>query len=52
MLGRAGVVVLDVRLGQHYRASKYKIAGALREDPFQAEQWAAKYDQGRTYVLY
>jgi rhodanese-related sulfurtransferase len=52
MLGQAGVVVLDVRLGRDYRASQHKIARARREDPFQVEQWAANYDQGRTYVLY
>ena len=52
MLGQPGVKVIDVRLGWEYRASKYKIAGALREDPNQVDKWAAKYDKGHTYVLY
>lgn len=52
MLGKPGVVVLDVRLPQHYYASTQKIPGAVREDPFHLFLWAPKYDRTHTYVLY
>jgi len=52
LLGKPNVFVLDVRTGGDWEASDRKIAGAIREDPRDADAWAAKYPRDSTIVLY
>jgi len=53
MLGNPHVIILDVRVGAEWRESKWKIQGAVREDPEKGVQPVAeKYPKDKTYVLY
>ncbi|MBW2092286.1 MAG: hypothetical protein JRI34_09225 [Deltaproteobacteria bacterium] len=52
MLDDPDVVVIDVRITKDIMGSKYKIKGAVREDPDDTANWAQKYDRGKTYVTY
>lgn len=53
LLGNPDVIVIDVRVGASYSASKWKIQGAVREDPrAEIEAWAKKYPKDQTIVLY
>lgn len=52
LLGNPDVIVLDVRTGGDYRSSPIKIQGALRENPIDVNNWAAKYSKDKTIVLY
>jgi rhodanese-related sulfurtransferase len=52
MLDSPDLVVVDVRAGKDWTASDQKIKGALREDPGKIDDWAAKFDKGKTIVLY
>jgi rhodanese-related sulfurtransferase len=51
-LGKADVVVIDVRAAGHWESSKEKIKGAIREDPEVVKEWAKKYPPDRTLVFY
>jgi rhodanese-related sulfurtransferase len=46
------VVVIDVRQGKDWESSKWKIKGAIREDPKDVQSWANKYPKDRTLILY
>ncbi len=52
LLGKPGVVVLDVRMEKQWESSDAKIQGAshLREED--VESWAKAQDRSKTYVLY
>ena len=52
MLDNTDLVLLDVRTGKDWTGSEKKIQGALREDPGKLDEWAGKYDKGKTIVLY
>jgi hypothetical protein len=53
MMGNPDVVILDVREPGSWKDSRWKIKGAVREDPIKgAKTWAEKYPQNRTLVLY
>jgi hypothetical protein len=53
MLGSPDVAILDVRLGAEWTSSKWKIQGAIREDPEKGIQsWVEKYPKDKTLVLY
>jgi rhodanese-related sulfurtransferase len=52
MLDNPDVVFLDVRAGSDWRASDMKIEGAVHEETGNLEEWIAKYDPEKTYVLY
>ena len=53
MLGRPDVIILDVRVGDEWKKSPWKIKGAVREDPEKGVQPVAeKYPKDKTYVLY
>lgn len=53
MLGNPDVVILDVREGESWKNSKWKIQGAVREDPLkEAKTWADNYPRDKTLVLY
>lgn len=46
------VIFLDVRRGTDWRASQFKIEGAVNENPGAVDQWAGDYDTSGTYILY
>lgn len=47
------VIILDVRLSKEWNDSKWKIQGAVREDPEkEVKAWADKYPKDKTLVLY
>jgi len=52
LLGNSDVVVMDVRTGNDYKSSPIKIQGAVRENPIDVKNWAAKYSKDKTIVLY
>ena len=53
LLGNPDVIIMDVRVGASYSASKWKIQGAIREDPrAEIATWASKYPKDKTIVLY
>lgn len=52
LLGKAEVVVVDVRAGGDWAGSGEKIAGAVREEPGQESTWAGKYGKDKTLVFY
>ena len=52
MLGSEDLIVLDVRAGRDWSSSEFKIQGAIREEPEDAEAWAGKYEKDKTIVLY
>lgn len=53
MLDRPDVVILDVRIGDEWKKSPWKIKGAVRENPEKGVQPVAeKYPKDKTYVLY
>ena len=51
-LDNSEVYVLDVRTAEAWRASEFKIKGALREDPGDFRFWVQKYRDNQAYVLY
>jgi hypothetical protein len=53
MLGRPDLIILDVRVGDEWKKSPWKIKGAVRENPEKGVQSVAeKYPKDKTYVLY
>lgn len=50
-LNNPDVVVIDVRSGQDWKSSEFKIKGAKRENPDNVS-WAGKYKKTTTIVLY
>ena len=53
MLGKPGVVILDVREGDSWEKSKLKIQGAVREDPEKdVKGWSERYPKDKTLVFY
>lgn len=51
-LGKADVIVLDVRAHKDWDSSPKKIPGAMRLDPRRPAMGAAQLDKSKTYVLY
>ena len=51
-LGNSDVVILDVRLPEHWQGSGKKIPGALREDPQAVNTWVATLPKEKKIVLY
>lgn len=51
-LGSPEVVVIDVRTQSDWSSSKWKIKGAVREEPSSVQSWMPKYSKDKTYVLY
>jgi len=52
LLGNPDLMILDVRVGGEWGASKEKTQGAIREDPERVKTWADKYPKNKTLVLY
>lgn len=46
------VVILDVRTGSDWKASEFKIKGAIRVSSENVDSWASKYAKDKTLVLY
>ena len=46
------LIVLDVRIGKDWKASEFKIKGAVRDDPTDLESWANTHSKDKTLVLY
>ena len=51
-LGNPDVVIVDVRIGKDWKASEFKIKGAVRADPKKITSWAEKQEKEKTLVLY
>jgi hypothetical protein len=53
LLGNPDVIIVDVRLDDQWKESKWKIRGAVREDPEKdINAWADKYPKDKTLVFY
>lgn len=52
MLGSPDLVIVDVRVGKDWKASEFKVKGAVREDPGNVDPAAGKYAKDKTLVLY
>ena len=52
MLGNEEVIIVDVRTGKDWKASEFKIKGAVRVDYREVESWASKYSENQTFVFY
>lgn len=53
LLGNPDVIILDVRVEEEWKEGKWKIPGALREDPEKdINAWAGKYPKDKTVVFY
>ncbi len=52
MLDNPDVIVLDVRVGRDWKASEYKIEGAVRVDHSEVKSWASGYGKDKTLVIY
>ena len=46
------VIVLDVRTGQDWTSSEFKIKGAERVNPRKFKEWSDRYPKDQTLVLY
>jgi rhodanese-related sulfurtransferase len=51
-LGDPDVIILDVRTGSDWKASEFKIKGAVRASSNNVDSWAAKYGKDKTLVFY
>jgi rhodanese-related sulfurtransferase len=52
IMGKPGVIIMDVRTGGSYKSSRWKIPGAVRENPIDVKAWAPKYSANDTIILY
>lgn len=52
LLGRPDTVIVDVRKPRDWWRTSKKILSAVHENPYQVDQWAAKYAQDQTLVFY
>jgi len=52
LLGKPGLILLDVRIEEEWKTSLQKLPGAVHEDPLELDTWAPKYPRDATIVLY
>jgi len=52
LLGKADVIVIDVRTKYDWDNSKVKIKGAVHEEGMKFGSWMKKYPKDKTIVLY
>ncbi|HVN95067.1 MAG TPA: rhodanese-like domain-containing protein [Syntrophorhabdaceae bacterium] len=52
LLGKPGVIIIDVRTKYDWDNSKVKIPGAVREEGMKFGSWMKKYPKDKTIVLY
>ena len=51
-LNNPDIIIVDVRTGNDWKASEFKIKGAVRENPSDFGSWSGKYPKNKTLVLY
>jgi len=51
-LSKPDVIVVDVRANHDWDSSQWKIKGAQRQIPAEAQEWMAKYSKDQKIVLY
>ena len=51
-LGNPEIVIVDVRGGSDWKGSERKIAGAVREEPYDVEGWEKRYTKDKPMILY
>jgi rhodanese-related sulfurtransferase len=53
LLGNPDVIIVDVRIEDHWKASQWKIKSTIREDPEKdINTWPDKYPKDKTLVFY
>jgi rhodanese-related sulfurtransferase len=52
MLDNPELIIVDVRSGRDWKASEYKIKGAVRVNPREVESWAGQQSESETFVFY
>jgi rhodanese-related sulfurtransferase len=52
MMGDSGVIIVDVRPEQQWKASEFKIISAVHENPNAVKSWAERYQKDKTLILY
>ncbi|MFC1884781.1 rhodanese-like domain-containing protein [Thermodesulfobacteriota bacterium] len=52
MLDKPDVVILDVRLEREWKSTKFRIKGAVWENPKKIDSWAGKYNKDLTLIFY
>lgn len=52
LMGKADVVIIDVRSEHDWKDSDMMIQGAVREDPLKVAEWMDKYSKEKTLVFY
>jgi hypothetical protein len=50
--GKPGVVVIDCRPEEQWRASEQTLPAAVHENPMEVKTWAGKYAKDTTIVIY
>jgi rhodanese-related sulfurtransferase len=51
-LTKPDVIVIDVRAPHDWDSSEWKIQGARRQSPAEANKWMGEYPKDKTIVLY
>ncbi len=51
-LSKPDVIVVDVRANHDWDSSQWKIKGAQRQIPVEAQEWMGKYSKDQKIVLY
>ena len=46
------VLILDVRTSENWKASEYKVKGAVRKNPDNFDSWASEIPKDKYLVLY
>jgi rhodanese-related sulfurtransferase len=52
MLNHPDLIIIDVRLEDEWKKARWKIAGAVREDPEKLSSWVDRYPKDKTLVFY
>lgn len=52
LMGKPGVVLIDVRYDKSWKKSDTKIAGSVRENPNEIGSWTGKYAKDTKIILY
>lgn len=52
VLGKPEYVIIDVRTEGDWKASQWKISGAVHEKSGSTESWMGKYAKNKAYVFY
>ena len=52
MMDNPEIIIVDVRTGKDWKASEYKIKGAVRVNPREVESWGSQHSESKTFVFY